>query len=355
MSEHPQPSDPPVEAIGGASNSARTQQIVIQQRDGWAATYRLLATIGWAGFVICGLWALGQLVAFASYFDTTGGLTERYHSGSKFAADKVAVLHISGVIMDGQGFVKRQIDRIKQDDSVKAVVLRVNSPGGTITGSDYILHHLNKLREDRKIPLVVSMGSIAASGGYYVSMAVGDQQDTIFAEPTTTTGSIGVIVPHYDVSGLMQRFDVKDDSVASHPRKQMLSMTRPMNDDDRLLVERYVNEAFDRFKEIVKSGRPAFRTDDETLDRLATGEVFTARQALEHGLIDQIGFIEDAIEHAVALAGLEQESTRVVDFERPVTLMDVVGLNQVHERQQSPLESLLELTVPRAYYLCTSL
>ncbi len=125
--------------------------------------------------------------------------------------------------MEGDGFVKRQIDRVRKDAQVKAVVVRIDSPGGTVTGSDYIYHHLKKLREDRSLPLVVSMGSIAASGGYYIAMAVGDQEKSIFAEPTTTTGSIGVIVPHYDLSGLMARYDVRDDSISSHPRKQILS------------------------------------------------------------------------------------------------------------------------------------
>ena len=104
----------------------------------------------------------------------------------------MAIITVSGVIVDGDGYVKKQIERVRQDEDVKAIVLRVNTPGGTVTGSDYILHHLNRLRAERKLPLVVSMGSVAASGGYYVSMAVGDQPQSIYAEPTTTTGSIGV-------------------------------------------------------------------------------------------------------------------------------------------------------------------
>src|SRR5688500_19769660 len=108
--------------------------------------------------------------------------------------------------MEGDGFVKRQIDRIREDENVKAIVVRVDSPGGTVTGSDYIYHHLKKLRKEKNVPIVVSMGGMAASGGYYVSMAVGDEKDTIFAEPTCETGSIGVILPHYDLSGLMARY-----------------------------------------------------------------------------------------------------------------------------------------------------
>ena len=91
-------------------------------------------------------------------------------------------------------------------------MLRVDSPGGTVSGSDYIYHHLREMpREKRKIPLVVSMGGMAASGGYYVSMAVGHEPDTIFAEPTAFTGSIGVIIPHYDLAGLMEKIGAKED------------------------------------------------------------------------------------------------------------------------------------------------
>jgi len=339
---------------GGAPDRGGLPQIVIHQNSG-GALLRLLAMCGWAGFIVCLLLLFGQMVAFSDYFDTTGGITEKFYSGAQYSGDKVAVLHITGVIMDGHGFAKSQIDRIRADKDIKAVVVRVNSPGGTITGSDYIYHHLNKLREERDIPLVVSMGSIAASGGYYVSMAVGDQDTSIYAEPTTTTGSIGVIIPHYDVSGLMARFDVKDDSIASHPRKQMLSMTRPIADDHREILERYIDEAFGRFKEIVKSGRPKFRENGADLDELATGEIFSAVQAQQHGLVDEIGFIEDAIERAIELAGLQKDKTRVIRFEQPASLLDLSGLALGQARNQSQFTTLLELSVPRGYYLATSL
>ena len=171
---------------------------------------------------------LAMTAKYQEYFDSTGGIQEKFHSGSTSARSKVAIIDVSGVIGMSDDFVKKQIDRVREDENVKAVVVRVDSPGGTITGSDYILHHLTELKRDRELPLVVSMGSIAASGGYYVSMAVGDTPNTIYAEPTTTTGSIGVIIPHYDVSGLLARYDVKDDSIVTHPRNQLLIMTLPI-------------------------------------------------------------------------------------------------------------------------------
>lgn len=315
---------------------------------------RWTSWLGWVGFLVCLAMLIGMFSRFQDYFDTSGGIHERFHSRSKTASDKVAVINVRGLIGTGEGYVKRQIDRVRKDKGVKAVVLRVDSPGGTITGSDYIYHHLRELKKDRNIPLVVSMGSMAASGGYYVAMAVGDDPQTIYAEPTSTTGSIGVIIPHYDVSGLLERFDVKDDSIVSHPRKRMLSMTRPISDDDREVLKNYLQEAFTRFKDVVKSGRPAFRDAPEKLDELATGEIFTANQAKQNGLVDEVGFIEDAIDRAIAMANLDEQNVRVVTYRAPLTFLDALATTRAPD-VRFDVNSLLELSAPKAYYLVTSL
>ena len=142
-----------------------------------------------------------------------------------------------GGIPDADSFVKRQIDHVMKDENVKAVVLRVDSPGGSVSGSDYIYHHLRVMLGERKIPLVVSMGGMAASGGYYVAMAVGHEPDTIFAEPTTFTGSIGVLIPHYDLAGLMDKIGAKEDSVLSAPLKGMGSLSRPLTGKERKIFQ----------------------------------------------------------------------------------------------------------------------
>ena len=333
--------------------SSTVPQIVIQQGNGFFG--RLFVWIGWTGFALCATLVMSQYLILSDYFDTSGGIYESFHSGAEFARDKVAIISLTGVIIEGDGFVKRQIDRVRNDENVKAIVLRINSPGGTVTGSDYIYHHLSRLRKERNLPMVVSMGSMAASGGYYAAMAVADQPKSIYAEPTTTTGSIGVIIPHYDISGLMSRFDVKDDSISSHPRKQMLSMTRPIPDEHRIILQRYVDESFDRFKEIVKSGRPIFVENPDLLDELATGEIFSATQAKKHGLVDEIGFIEDAIDRALEICGLEKETTRVVRYQKQAGLFGLPAITMSANQQSSDLNTLLELSAPRAYYLVTSL
>jgi protease-4 len=361
--ESPSPQNPggtsPKTGIEALADGKPVQVILMQPTN--AGIRRWMNWLGWALFFVTAIALLNVSTKYKSYFDTSFGISEKHFSGStESSADKVAILSVTGVIADGSGFVKSQIDRIRDDENVKAVVVRVVSPGGTITGSDYIYHHLTKLRDDRELPIVVSMGSMAASGGYYVAMAVGDQEKSIFAEPTTTTGSIGVIIPHYDISGLMERYAVVDDSLATHPRKKMLSMTRPMSDDDRGVLTEYLNTAFDRFKEVVRAGRPALRNDPDKLDELATGEVFAAQKAQRLGLVDELGFIEDAIDRAIELAKLDKDSTRVVKYAAPPTIVDVIGLSSVRsststQLPSSTVESILEFSIPQAYYLASTL
>jgi protease-4 len=202
------------------------------------------------------------------------------------------------------------------------------------------------------------MGGIAASGGYYVSMAVGDKPDTIYAEPTCTTGSIGVMIPHYDITGLMKEFGVKDDSLATHPRKLMLSMTREMTPEERELAQQHITDMFDRFKSIVKEGRPQFAKNPEELDKLATGEIFTADKALANKLIDKIGFQEDAIDRALELASLNKDKTKIVRYKRPVSLSDSLLFSRSPQGSAATpfdLALLLDLSAPRAWFLCSGL
>lgn len=357
-------SDPPAEdtpkPAAQVPDPAPMAPTVIVQTNGGGRLQRFMSFAGWTGFILCAFSLMSYFGAETDYFDTSEGIKEQFHSRSQDAKDKIAIISVSGVILEGDGFVKRQIDRIRADDDVRAVVLRIDTPGGTVTGSDYIFHHLVKLREEKNIPLVVSMGSMATSGGYYIAMAVGDQEQVIFAEPTTTTGSIGVIIPHYDFSGFLERWNIKDDSIASHERKQMLSMTRKLNPEHRLIVQEYIDESFLRFKQIVKQGRPVFRdgtddiTDKATGTNLATGEMFSAQKAEKYQLIDKIGFLDEALDRAAALANLQPHNVRIVQYKKPTSLLNITGLAQ-QQATGNRLQTLLELAAPRAYYLTTSL
>jgi len=208
--------------------------------------------------------------------------------------------------------------------------------------------------EKRDIPVVVSMGGIAASGGYYVAMANRGKDDVIFAEPATLTGSIGVIIPHFDISQALRKYDIRDDSIASGPLKEMLSVSKDrtpeLAEKERKLIQELVDDMFRRFKEIVKAGRP--KLDDAAVDRVATGQIFTARQALEAGLVDRIGFLEDAVDRAVELAGLSAEKARVVKYTKPKGLLDEV-LGGASPTGRVDLAAIAELTTPRGWYLCS--
>ncbi|MFM7108198.1 MAG: signal peptide peptidase SppA [Planctomycetaceae bacterium] len=327
-------------------------RVILEQGGTWG---RWGARIAWTVAGLSLLAAIGSAGAFSQYFQPDARAVEKWHSLSKTASNKVAIVSVTGAIMGGEGFVRAQLDRIAEDQSVKAIVLRVDSPGGTVSGSDEIHYRLARLAKDRDLPVVVSMGSLAASGGYYVAMANGGRDDVLFAEPATLTGSIGVIIPHYDLSRLVKRFDVKDDSVASGPLKQMLSPTADRSPEiaerERKILQSLVDDMFVRFKQIVRDGRP--KLDAAAVDAVATGQIFTAKQALESGLVDRIGFLEDAVARAVELAKLTPETARAVKFSKPKGLLDEVLGGEAATGSRGSLEALAELTTPRAWYLCS--
>ena len=326
-------------------------RVILEQASPWS---RWFARAGWIVAGIAVLSAIGSAGAFSRYFQRDSRVVEKWHSLSKLAADKVAIVSVTGAILGGDGFVRAQLDQAEEDEAVKAIVLRVDSPGGTVSGSDEIHHRITKLVEKRDIPVVVSMGGIAASGGYYVAMANRGKDDVIFAEPATLTGSIGVIIPHFDVSQALRKYDIRDDSIASGPLKEMLSVSKDrtpeLAEKERKIVQELVDDMFRRFKEIVKTGRP--KLDDAAVDRVATGQIFTARQALEAGLVDRIGFLEEAIDRAVELAGLSADNARVVKYAKPKGLLDEV-LGGASPTGRVDLAAIAELTTPRGWYLCS--
>ncbi|MEX2187713.1 MAG: signal peptide peptidase SppA [Pirellulales bacterium] len=344
---------PPRREISVGSEPIR---VVVEQPGGFSRFLR------WLPWVLLGLsltFNMGLMASYEDYIQTDADVEEHLFSHDAAARDKVAIIDVSGVIICGEGFVKHQIDRVREDENVKAVVLRVDSPGGTITGSHLIYHRLKELCGEKKIPLVVSMGSLAASGGYYVSMAVGANRElgidedakVIFAEPTTTTGSIGVILPHYNVEGLMKEWKIENDSVKSHPLKDMGSITRKMTDEERAKFQAYIDDSFDRFKEVIVDGRPHFKRNRADLDALATGEIFTAKQALANRLVDAEGYLEDAVDAAIELAKLDADDVRVVRYKSPKTLLDVLGGSAEAPATRIDIAALFDLTTPRAYYL----
>lgn len=243
-------------------------------------------------------------LVFLSWMPVLAGagddLREKYVSGNIASDRKVAIVSVAGIIADSQGglmgpggnfrYVVRQLQKARRDKKVVGVVLEVNSPGGGVTASDVILNEVVRTQKAGK-RVVVWMGSVAASGGYYVSC----KADAIYASPTTLTGSIGVILSLYNFEELSTKVGVKPVIIKCGEFKDMGSPFRNMTEAEKKRFEALAEGAFSRFKEVVAKGR---KLTDKQVDQIADGAVLNTQQALGRGLIDNVGYLEDAIADA---------------------------------------------------------
>lgn len=233
--------------------------------------------------------------------------------------ERIGVITVSGMIQTDDGAPSllgggssgaysliRQLHQAAEDDSIKAVLLRVNSPGGSAAASQAIATEVKRLAA--KKPVVVSMGDVAASGAYYISAPA----TTIVASPATITGSIGVITQGVNVAGLAERFGVKSETLTSGPYKDTMSPYRAMRDDERKLMQAMVNEIFQQFVSDVASGR---RLPRSQVLKLADGRVYTGSQAKRLKLVDELGNVRDALMIAARKAGIKGEP-KTVDLTR---------------------------------------
>jgi len=204
--------------------------------------------------------------------------------------------------------VREELKKAAADEKVKALVIRVNTPGGTVTASDVIYRELELFRREKPIPIIAVMMDVAASGGYYVSLAA----DTIVAHPTTVTGSIGVIMLTFNAEGLMQKLGVAANAVKSAERKDMGSPFRAMTPEERAIFQSVIDDLYRQFVAKVVERR---KLPEATARTLADGRVYTADQALTNKLIDRIGYMPDAIDMARKAAGVDK--AKVVVYHRP--------------------------------------
>lgn len=261
----------------------------------------------------------------------------------------VGVIRVEGVIMAGRSGsslfgatagsddIMALIDQAVSDPQVRAVVLRVNSPGGSAAASQEIAEALAMLREAGK-PLVVSMGDVAASGGYWIAAGA----DRIVANAATFTGSIGVIMELQNLEELYRKLGIDFEVIKSGPLKDMGSDARPLTDQERVLLQAMVDDVFDQFVEVVATGR---NLDRATVLELADGRVFTGRQAKAVGLVDDLGSFNLALDTAAELAGLGRNYL-VKELARRTTLQRLLaGL----EGALRVLESPARLTIFKHY------
>jgi protease-4 len=241
-------------------------------------------------------------------------------SGTK----KILLLDISGTISEQEkrgglvgssspstvSLVRESLQKAERDDRISGVILRIDSPGGSVTASDIIHHDILEFKKRRRIPVHACIMGVGASGGYYAAAAA----DRIIAHPTAITGSIGVILMKFNVAGLLGKLGVEEQTVKSGDKKDIFSLFRRATPEEERLAQDIINQLHGRFLDVVME-RPGNRLSREELSRLADGRIYTARQALQARLIDGAGYLDDVI--SGMRTQIRDEKARVVSYYRP--------------------------------------
>jgi protease-4 len=278
----------------------------------------------------------------------TSSLEEQtVRDGQGFASGKVAIIEVEGMLlnMKAGGMLQptenevsrftQEMEKAANDPAVKAVVLRVNSPGGTVTASDIMYETVRRFKEKTKKPVVAALQDVAASGAYYVSCAA----DKIVAHPTAVVGSIGVIFNTFNVAGTLDKIGAKSEAIKSGPLKDMGSPFKELDPQARAVMQGMVDEYYQRFVSVVTTNRPA--RDSETMKITTDGRVFSGMRAVELGLADRTGLLDDAIDEAKKMGNAS--NAKVVIYRRPYGFS---GSIYAQSPTPQPQASVLELKVP---------
>lgn len=274
--------------------------------------------------------------------------------------DKIAVLTLDGVIQDtgnvsslfasgyNHQFFMSQLNEIYEDPSVKGVILKVNTPGGGVVESADIYDGLIALQRDKEIPLYVSMGGMAASGGYYVSAPA----DKIFVNRETITGSIGVIMESINYAKLAEKYGVDFNTIKTGPYKDIMSGSREMTDEERDMLQEMINDSYERFVEIIAEGRDMTTAE---VKQVADGRIMNGRQAIEAGLADDYGKPSDVI--AAMKTDFDLEKATVFEYATNESLRSIFGIKAQSLFGGSNIETelvgklLADYNSPRMMYL----
>lgn len=259
-----------------------------------------LALIGLVAIAAVGFSALSSLMLDSAWF---GG-------------ERVAVVRIEGVIVDSRDAIE-ELRKYREHPGVKAIVLRIDSPGGGVVPSQEIHAEVLKARAEGRVKVVASMGNLAASGGYYIAAAT----DRIVASPGTLTGSIGVIMELANVQGLLEKVGVQSVVIKSGKHKDLASPFRTMSAEDRAILQTVLDDVHDQFIQAVASGR---NLKVAQVRELADGRIFTGRQARTARLVDELGDLQDAIKLAGKMGGIAGEP-RVVETRKRFSLREMLG------------------------------
>jgi protease-4 len=303
-------------------------------------------------FLVGVLFGVAGMLATGTIEDVV--LEQIYRDGD---GNRIAIIRLTGVIDDERArFFRAAVNTVLDDGAARAVILRVDSPGGGVTASDHIWYQVERLRR-ASVPVVASYGGVAASGGYYVSCS----SDYIMAETTSITGSIGVIAQVFTFEDLMDKVGVEPVTLVAtgSPQKDVANdLFRSWGDADRAQIMTMLDAAYETFHQRVRDGRARVITEPARLDEVADGRVFTAQQALDLGLVDGIGYLDDAIAQAETIAGLRAGRSTVVSLLQPPRLlgdglwMQARGLRSRATLDAEEIRGLVnDLGSPRVMYL----
>lgn len=253
---------------------------------------------------------------------------EEFIAGDRKSANKIVVIEIEGVILQGASTfykvadataITEQIKYVKKQRNIKGVIVKLNTPGGEVVASDIIHHQISQLKKEKDVPIIACMGSVAASGGYYVAVAC----DFIVANRLTTTGSIGVIIHSYAYYDLLNKIGVHTNTFKSGPMKDILSGTRPVSPAENIVLQELVDETYEEFVRLVAEGRKGLTVDKIKDSAIGDGRVFSGKQALMLGLVDQLGFFEDAVK-ATAQRAKVGKDYKVIRYQRTFTFSQLL-------------------------------
>ena len=270
--------------------------------------------------IILGLSIGAFVVLFIVFFviGIVGMMQDKDGYGWSGFGDKIAIVKIEGQIFASEQTVS-QLREFASNGSVRGILLRINSPGGVVGASQEIYDEVLRIREDYGIPIVVSMGSMAASGGYYIACA----GDYIYANPGTITGSIGVIMQYPILKDLADKVGIQFQTIKTGKVKDTGNPYRLPNEDDSLMLYALINDTYEQFVDAIAANRDLER---EEVVKLADGSIFSGRQALQYGLVDELGSYETAIEYLAELCGFSDEPGRLMHKERRArTILDLLG------------------------------
>jgi len=261
----------------------------------------------------CALLIVGTVATVALAFFVVNIAMSGDEIGFASLHGRVGLVELAGEISESETVVD-QLDRMQRDPTVKAVVVRLDSPGGGVAASQEIYDAVRRVRDEGK-PVVASMAGVAASGAYYVACAA----DSIVANPGTLTGSIGVIMSFPNTEELFRKVGVKFETIKTGKFKDVGSMWRPMTDDERTLLQEVLGNVYDQFIEAIVEGRGMAKED---ILPYADGRIFSGDQAMEYGFVDRLGSLEDAIEMASDMAGIQGRPSVVRKERRRVSVFD---------------------------------